>query len=608
VNRRAYAIAPCALFCALLLGFAIDRIAAYGEVLRGVWVDDVALSGLDPAEAERALAALDERLRRAPLSVRIGDQPFEVSPAEIGFRVDVDATLARAEAEGRAENPVRQLGWWLARFASPVRIPAVGTLDPDALDAWLDRSEAQAIADRPYSGGVVARGGAPVAEPPRRGRRIERERARREITNALAAERRGTLALPLEEVRPELDPKLLDEAAARARVLVSGPVELHLEERDPTDDSQALSLRFEPTVLLRALTSRITGTDTPRVELQFEPAVIEERLGLLRRALEKPPRDATIVIDERDRPGIVPSRAGTLVDARLIADAVLEAAASPAKVGALPIVRGAPPERSTDALIALRIRRLVSKFTTHHECCQPRVKNIHRIADLVDGTIVEPGGIVSLNALAGPRTLKNGFVMAPSIEDGEMVDALGGGASQFATTFFNALFHGGYDILERQPHSYWFPRYPMGHEATLSWPKPDVIFRNDTDAGLFIDTSYTETSITVKLFGDNGGRKVQARVSARQDIVKPPVELIANDDVPPDDEKTKEGGMIGWSVIVSRVLTFPDGSKKEETRKVTYKPRVRRVEVHSCRIPEGEPGYTGEKCPVPETDGGDDAS
>lgn len=608
MNRRAHAIAPCALFGALLLGFAIDRIAAYGEVLRGVWVGDVALSGLDRTEAEQVLAALDERLRHTPLSVRIDDQPFEVVPAEIGFRVDIEATLARAQAEGRSGGPLRELGWWLARFASPARVSPVGTLAPSALDASFDRWEARAIADRPFAGGVVARDGVPAAEPPRRGRRIDRARARREISNALVSARSGTLALPLEEVRPELDPKLLDEAAARARSLVLTAVELYLEERDPTDGDRALSLRFEPAVLLRALASRVTATDPPAVELYFEPAVIEERLGSLRAALEKPPRDATIVIDERDRPSIVPSRAGTLVDARLIADAVLESAASPAKIGALPIVRGAPPERTTDALMALRIRRLVSKFTTHHECCQPRVKNIHRIADLVDNTIVEPGQIVSLNALAGPRTLKNGFVLAPSIEDGEMVDALGGGASQFATTFFNALFHGGYDILERQPHSYWFPRYPMGHEATLSWPKPDVIFRNDTDAGLFIDTSYTETSITVKLFGDNGGRKVQARVSARQDIVKPPVELIANDDVPPDDEKTKEGGMIGWSVIVSRVLTFPDGTKKEETRKVTYKPRIRRVEVHSCRIPEGEPGYTGEKCPVPETDGGDDAS
>jgi hypothetical protein len=64
--------------------------------------------------------------------------------------------------------------------------------------------------------------------------------------------------------------------------------------------------------------------------------------------------------------------------------------------------------------------------------------------------------------------------------------------------------------------------------------------------------------------------------------------------------------MIGWSVIVGRVIQFPDGTKKEERRKVTYKPKVRRVEVHPCRVPEGEKGYTGEKCPEP-ADSGDGA-
>ena len=52
--------------------------------------------------------------------------------------------------------------------------------------------------------------------------------------------------------------------------------------------------------------------------------------------------------------------------------------------------------------------------------------------------------------------------------------------------------------------------------------------------------------------------------------------------------------MIGWSVIASRTVTFADGTKKEEKRKVTYKPKPRRVEVHPCKIPKGEPGATGE--------------
>jgi len=193
-------------------------------------------------------------------------------------------------------------------------------------------------------------------------------------------------------------------------------------------------------------------------------------------------------------------------------------------------------------------------------------------------------------------------VPAPTIEEGEMVDTIGGGISQFATTMFNAVFHGGYDIIERQPHTYYFARYPMGHEATLSYPKPDLIFRNDTEAGLLIKCEYGKTFIRVKLYGDNGGRKVRAKVSRRTNIKEPPVELIANPELDPDEEKVKEAGALGWTVVVARVITFADGSKREEKRRVVYNPRVRRVEVHPCRIPEGEEGYTGEDCPDPEED------
>jgi vancomycin resistance protein YoaR len=265
------------------------------------------------------------------------------------------------------------------------------------------------------------------------------------------------------------------------------------------------------------------------------------------------------------------------------------------------------PALSTEAAEHSGIVGLMGTYTTRHACCQPRVQNIHHIADLLDGTFVRPGETFSVNQLIGPRTIKNGFRPAPSIEDGDMVDTVGGGVSQFATTLFNALFYGGYDILERQPHSYWFTRYPMGYDATLSYPHPDIIFKNDTDAAALIKTQYTDTTITVKIYGDNGGRRVRAEVSERQSIVPPPVEYIPNPHLDADEEKTREGGMIGWSVIVKRTLTYPDGKLKEERRKVTYKPRARRVEVHPCRIPEGEPGHTGERCPKPDKDDSDGA-
>ncbi len=77
-------------------------------------------------------------------------------------------------------------------------------------------------------------------------------------------------------------------------------------------------------------------------------------------------------------------------------------------------------------------------------------------------------------------------------------------------------------IVERQPRIYWFPRYLMlATRRYLSRLKPDLIFTNDTSAGLLIRAVYTETTITVKLYGDNGGRKVRVKVSERTNITTP---------------------------------------------------------------------------------------
>ena len=81
-----------------------------------------------------------------------------------------------------------------------------------------------------------------------------------------------------------------------------------------------------------------------------------------------------------------------------------------------------------------------------------------------------------------------------AIENGVLVDTVGGGISQFATTTFNAAFFGGLDLVEYQSHSIYISRYPYGREATLSFPKPDLVIGNNTPYGVLIWPTYTGTS------------------------------------------------------------------------------------------------------------------
>jgi vancomycin resistance protein YoaR len=480
------------------------------------------------------------------------------------------------------------LATYLRSFWARREIPAVVHVDAVQLEEGLGMLEASLIDDPPFVGKVAFEQGQVTATPPRSGRKIARRAARAELERAVGAGETGAvIALPTETVTPTLAPGSLEQSVALARRVVAGSVTLSAGERQ---------LAVTPAELGQLLMTQLHGTE---LELGIDAQRVDAWLASRRAALEAPARDAGFEVSPGDEVKVIPGEPGLRLVSEDVARALWQAAQSEERRGELPLRHEPLPARSTAQAEQLGIKHLVGSFTTRHPCCQPRVDNIHRIAKSLDGLVVEPGQTASVNAIVGPRTQKNGFVLAPSIEDGEMVDTVGGGVSQFATTFFNALFHAGYDIIERQPHTYWFPRYPMGHEATLSWPHPDIVFKNDSSAGLLVKTSFSSTSITVKLYGDTGGRRVTSSVSERREIVKPAVELLANREIEPDEEKVKDGGMIGWSVIASRTVTFADGTKKEEKRKVTYKPKARRVEVHPCRIPDGEPGATGEPCPEP---------
>jgi vancomycin resistance protein YoaR len=538
------------------------------------------------AEAARA------RQQRA-FALAIQDKSAALVPSEAGLGVDVAKSLTRAVDGVRAHGmAVRFAAWVRAVALAPRETPVVVQVDAARLEAKLTELE-QTYLSVPFAGGFHLEQGKIVPDYPRAGFRLERDKARALLRAALeVGETRVTL--PAEPAPAPTDRATFDGVVSRATRWVTAEIVLG-------DLAAGRSLTLHADELARALRVRPGARAEP--ELFFDGEALLVALGDRRAAVENDAKSARFHFTPDDKIEIEPSQREMRLAAASLGKAVQSAAELPDRRAQLPLEAGKEPELTTEQAAALGVRGKVSTFTTRHPCCERRVDNIHRIADLLDGLVVKPGETLSVNAVVGPRTAKNGFVPAPTIEEGEMVETVGGGISQFATTFFNALFYGGYDIVERQPHTYWFTRYPMGHEATLSYPKPDLIFRNDTQAGMVIHTAYTKTSITISIFGDNGGRKVSAEVSARQNIVRPALEILPNPEISPDKEHVLQGGMIGWSVMVGRIIRFPDGTKKEERRKVTYKPKARRIEVHPCRVPEGEKGYTGERCPEPKDSG-----
>lgn len=588
---------------ALLALYGLTRWTSQGEVMGRVMVADVAVGGLGESEVRGELISLEDRLlgRRAQFS--IGGQPVSLDPPATGLSLDLEYLTDQVMAVGREGNAVYQFLHWLTHIFATTQIAPAGNVDPEAMKALFDEWDADVISEPVSLGGIVIQDGTPTPVYPETGIGLDRTRSAEIIRSALLEVEFSNHDLPTQVIVPSLTDEDIERAVGEASQLIGEPITL-------VHDSK--SVVFTPTQLAGAYVAEVVGGGSPQIIHTFDPAVIDTYLEPVRGDFEAEPVDAEFRIDG-DSISIVPGRNGTRIDETETAQKLLQSGMTSGRTGVLPVVEGAEPDMTTAELEEMNITHLVSQFTTHHSCCQDRVTNIQLMADEIDGAILLPGEVFSINGFVGERTLEKGYLPAGTIVAGELEDTVGGGVSQFATTMYNAVFWGGYQDIEHRPHSYYFSRYPEGIEATVNWTTPDLRFRNNTDGAILIDTRHTDTSITVRIFGNNDGRTVRGQqingetrievvsaggpnarvvegtVSERVNIKEPPApQYVTNSALSPDRVITLQSPDQGWTVEVVRRILVGGQQVSREAWTVVYRPQRAIYEVHPCRVPGKE--------------------
>ncbi|GAA1017515.1 hypothetical protein Aple_032060 [Acrocarpospora pleiomorpha] len=386
------------------------------------------------------------------------------------------------------------------------------------------------------------------------GRAVDQAASARALQEAYLTGGR-TVTFPTRVVPPPVSAaEVRRVASSTAKAAVADPVTLTNGSRTAvlTADVLASGLRFVPDG---------QGGLRPRFDARKAIDGIESKLVDGAQA----PRDASFKVS-KGRPVIVPARAGQGVDTAALQTAV-ERVVAEGGSRTIPVsLTRAQPRLTTAKAGALGIKEKVSSFTTYHPCCAPRVTNIHRIADILDGRLVMPGETFSLNGVVGKRDTARGFVEAPMILNGRFVNDVGGGISQFATTMFNAVFFGGFQDVQHTPHIFYISRYPAGRESTVSFPQPDFRWRNDSPYGVLVTTSYTATSVTVD-FWSTKRFEVESESSPRYDVR--PIQTLT--DSGPDCIPME--GVQGFSIDVTRI--FKRNGKE-----------IRRQKFHTVYAPE----------------------
>lgn len=506
--RRAVFLAAAFTLLLLLIGFAFS--GSQSALAAGTTVSGVDVGGLSQSEAVQLLTARSAAVERAPITFTAVGESYRLAASQLGVSPDWQAAVEDAAAAGGGIAPVRGYKRLQARFFGIESAPPVAAYNA-AVDYKLDQ-----IADDVVRGGVDAklvRKGLDVRVVEGQvGRKLDQAAAAAVVVRSLALFDRGTpVSLPLTTTPLRVDAADLEEAAAKARVALSGPIRLaYGETRWRIPRWKVASLIELP----------VAGN----TDVAVAGRGAEEYLKRLSATVSRKPQDARFQVAATGKIVVRPSAQGLLLDLPATAKAIAAAAFSAEQRTAKLVVRVAEPARTTADAKAMGITGVVASYTTTYGGTPGRLYNVQLVSELIDGTLVAPGGTFSFNETTGERTAEKGFQEAPVIINGELQNGLGGGVCQVSTTVFNAAFESGLPITARANHALYISHYPTGRDATVNFPDLDVRFTNDTGRWLLLRTFVGAGSLTVNLYGTPGNRRVESTTEPLVETGPVPVE------------------------------------------------------------------------------------
>ncbi len=482
--------APLVVIALLAAAWGVDTWMHRDDVVRNVELAGEPVGGMSRVALTKQVERAGAELPDTPVRIEAGDLTLDTTAGALGLSVDEERTVDQVWDVGRDDplptRPVR----WFSSFMDPRPAPAHLDVDAGVLTAELARLEG----DRrtaPVEPTLTADESGVKLVPGTNGMELTTNEVVKALPTTL-----GKVGEPItiQVERAVTEPRLTDASVQalvdQANQVTSGKIKM-------TAGDQTIEVEgkdFRP-----AFAVAVDGApEAPTARLTMKPEAVAELLARNAPAGSGNPTNVRFDIQG----GVPVPVAGQ--DAQVCCgpdapDKIVAALLAGQTEVALP-TRTVTAAEGVAWANTLGVTQVVGEFTTKHPAGQPRVTNIHRISDETRGVLIAPGDTFSVNGFVGRRTAEDGYVLAPAIENGEHVQDIGGGVSQYATTLFNAAFFGGLDIPAYKAHSEYFSRYPYAREATVAYPSVDLKVRNNTPYGVVIWPTYTASSVTVQLW------------------------------------------------------------------------------------------------------------
>ncbi|MGA0078233.1 MAG: VanW family protein [Candidatus Nanopelagicales bacterium] len=452
-----------------------------------------------------------------------------INPAELGLTLDVANTLKQTRL-----NPFQSLSALIQGY----EVTPVIRLNDVLMKAKLTQLAAGSE-KKPRLADIDIKDGQIITSRQVNGKKVNWDKTQEAIVASWLREEN-----PFEIVYDAVEPQITDSDV----LTLSSQLENYLSETVivRSDNRTAIFSRRDIAEVI------YFEKNQSKIQMHFNQQLIWNKLISKLPGLDKPIKNADLkVIDET--PVLTPANFSLKIGSQEFQDLFI-AALSDSKTREIDlnpfIVR---PNIETEQLANLQIVEKVSEFRQNFPPAQYRTDNVSNAAKFIDGTILMPGEIYSMNQTIKERTRENGYVPGIYINNGKFDEGLGGGVSIITTAVWTAAFFAGLEPIEQRAHSIYIPRYQEGIEATVQWGSLDLKFKNNLDSAILIKSKVDLDGVTITMYGKKKFDQVVAKKSNRYNV-KPYKTIYSQAKNCIDQE-----GQPGFGVTVTREM-FRNGA------------------------------------------------
>ena len=492
---------PIVIICAVVAVLvAVDYGLNAGKVYWGVEVGTVSLGGKTPAEAREAV---EERTTGALKEFEFtGPESFEFTADEMGVDFDVAATVDEAYSVGRSGSILDRLSERARGVYGSVQVEPEVDYQPEVARVKVENL-AERLDEQPTEAGVEIVGSEARASESAEGYKLN-VAATTENVNQSVEDMTGDVKIAGDTLKPEITTKEAEKAAEKAGEATSGQVVLKADGQQwtlsPADIGSALKVEQRQGEL----------------QVGVGRGQLKNRLSGLYDSLNVKAKEASYDL-AGSQVSVVPGQTGKSIENKKLLDEIQAGIFEGKREYQVPVVT-TEPELTTAEAEAQMPTDLLGSYRTNYGIVpdpgQDRKENLQIASNEVNGTLVAPGEIFSMNDHVAGLDYNSTKV----IVDGEEVKADGGGLCQVTSTLYMAANFAGLNVVERSPHAAQLPYIRPGLDATVWFGDAygngelDMKFENTTDGYLLLQEYVSEDGhIYADIYGKPNGVEVSMK-------------------------------------------------------------------------------------------------